>query len=280
MHGPYVRRIIPEPRDLDREVPVAKIFHEQTDEELTKKENWKGNVGAAQDEGNGNGNNGNQRRDLDEIKEVNANCILMANLQQASTSVPSVEQSGGIVEQHPATFEETRAYIDSLYNNLAIELRAQLFGKVSDQKDTTQGTSANAKFSKKLILGKPPSSSKSKLYFVTPFPNSKVIPKVAAAALAVPAAMVAAMMGLTVVAVVDMVATAVGVSGVSGGVFMEMWRCMASVGGGLDRSGDWKYFWVRRKISSEKLSCGGDRRLVAGSGGGGQRQRWPAVEGR
>ncbi|GKB70505.1 hypothetical protein Tco_0931917 [Tanacetum coccineum] len=74
--------------------------------------------------------------DLDEIAEVNANCILMANLQQASTSgtqtdkapvydsdgSPEVhdydncynneifniaEQSGGTVEQHPATVEET-----------------------------------------------------------------------------------------------------------------------------------------------------------------------------
>ncbi|GKE51741.1 hypothetical protein Tco_1486897, partial [Tanacetum coccineum] len=112
--------------------------------------------------------------DLDEIEEVNANCILMANLQQASTSgtqtdkfpiydsdgspevhnyencydneifnlftqeeqytellepipephqlqqndsnviseVSSVEQSGEIVDQHPATVEETRAYFE------------------------------------------------------------------------------------------------------------------------------------------------------------------------
>nr|GEY03407.1 hypothetical protein [Tanacetum cinerariifolium]GEY37964.1 hypothetical protein [Tanacetum cinerariifolium] len=65
-----------------------------------------GNVVAARAEGNGtsNSNNGNQIRcynckglakefdlmavawDLDDIKEVNANCILMANLKQASTS--------------------------------------------------------------------------------------------------------------------------------------------------------------------------------------------------
>ncbi|GJW24400.1 hypothetical protein Tco_0038211 [Tanacetum coccineum] len=38
--------------------------------------------------------------------------------------------------------------------------------------------SANTKFTKQTILGKPPSSSKSKLYSITPFPNSKVIPKV------------------------------------------------------------------------------------------------------
>nr|GEU76222.1 hypothetical protein [Tanacetum cinerariifolium] len=85
--------------------------------------------------------------DLDEIEEVNANCILMANLQQASTSgtqtdkapvydsdgsaendnnviseVSSVEQSRGTVEQHPENAEETRVLYDSLYNNLAIKV--------------------------------------------------------------------------------------------------------------------------------------------------------------
>ncbi|GJR68521.1 retrovirus-related pol polyprotein from transposon TNT 1-94 [Tanacetum coccineum] len=76
--------------------------------------------------------------DLDEIKEVNANCILMANLQSAEvhpsencynndifnmfTQEEHVEQSGGIVEQNPATTEETRALYDSLYNNISIEV--------------------------------------------------------------------------------------------------------------------------------------------------------------
>nr|GFB70937.1 hypothetical protein [Tanacetum cinerariifolium] len=85
--------------------------------------------------------------DLNEIGEVNANCILMANLQQASTSGThtdstlvydtdgsaeddndvisantSVEQGGETVEQHPANFEETRALYESLYQNLAIEV--------------------------------------------------------------------------------------------------------------------------------------------------------------
>nr|GFC27174.1 hypothetical protein [Tanacetum cinerariifolium] len=66
--------------------------------------------------------------DLDEIEEVNANCILMANLQQASTSeeqytellepipeqhqVTSVEQSGKTVEQHPVNSEETHELLD------------------------------------------------------------------------------------------------------------------------------------------------------------------------
>nr|GFB49937.1 hypothetical protein [Tanacetum cinerariifolium] len=79
--------------------------------------------------------------------EVNANCILMANLQQASTlgtqtdiapvydtdgsgendndiisEDTSVEQGGETVEQHPANFEETSALYESLYQNLAIEV--------------------------------------------------------------------------------------------------------------------------------------------------------------
>ncbi|GJU33164.1 hypothetical protein Tco_1176753 [Tanacetum coccineum] len=38
MHGPYVRRMVLEPGDPDRKVSAADTFHEQTDEELTKKE--------------------------------------------------------------------------------------------------------------------------------------------------------------------------------------------------------------------------------------------------
>ncbi|GJU50113.1 hypothetical protein Tco_1219668 [Tanacetum coccineum] len=50
------------------------------------------------------------------------------------------------------------------YKNLELEFQ------VSEQKDTTKGTSANTKFSNQ-------STSGTKLYFVTPFPNSKAIPK-------------------------------------------------------------------------------------------------------
>nr|GEZ13766.1 hypothetical protein [Tanacetum cinerariifolium] len=132
-----------------------------------------GNLVAAHAEGNAAGQNGNQIRcynyrgkeeagiqlqaeeydlmaaaaDLDKIKEVNANCILMANLQQASTSATqtdnapvydldgsaendnngisedtSVEQGGETVEQQPVNFEATRALYESLYQNLAIEV--------------------------------------------------------------------------------------------------------------------------------------------------------------
>nr|GEU69780.1 retrovirus-related Pol polyprotein from transposon TNT 1-94 [Tanacetum cinerariifolium] len=82
------------------------------------------------------------------------------------------------------TRTQTKSIIDSLQEKLHnkiyenAKLRAQLFDKVYEQKDNTQGMSANTKFTKQSILGKPPSSSKSKLNYVTPFPNSKVIPKV------------------------------------------------------------------------------------------------------
>nr|GEU53502.1 retrovirus-related Pol polyprotein from transposon TNT 1-94 [Tanacetum cinerariifolium] len=81
--------------------------------------------------------------DLDEIEEVNANYILMENLQQASTSVTqhdkalvydtdgsaendnhvtsvalSMVQSGGTVETSSAPNEETRAHQETVYRNL------------------------------------------------------------------------------------------------------------------------------------------------------------------
>nr|GEZ55849.1 hypothetical protein [Tanacetum cinerariifolium] len=38
INGPYVRRLIPEPGDANREVTVTETFHVQTDDELTDKE--------------------------------------------------------------------------------------------------------------------------------------------------------------------------------------------------------------------------------------------------
>ncbi|GJR17136.1 hypothetical protein Tco_0965663 [Tanacetum coccineum] len=38
LHGPYVRRMIIEPGDLDRDVLIAESFYELTNEKLTKKE--------------------------------------------------------------------------------------------------------------------------------------------------------------------------------------------------------------------------------------------------
>ncbi|GJW45189.1 retrovirus-related pol polyprotein from transposon TNT 1-94 [Tanacetum coccineum] len=82
------------------------------------------------------------------------------------------------------TRTQTKTIIDSLQTKLHdtiyenAKLRAQLFDKVFERKDTTKGTSVNTQFCKQSILGKPPSSSGSKLYFVTPFPKSKGLPKI------------------------------------------------------------------------------------------------------
>nr|GEZ67201.1 hypothetical protein [Tanacetum cinerariifolium] len=60
------------------------------------------------------------------------------------------------------TRTQTKTIIDSLQNKLHdtiyenAKLRAQLFDTVSDQKDTSRGTSANTKYAKQSILGKPP----------------------------------------------------------------------------------------------------------------------------
>nr|GEW82820.1 hypothetical protein [Tanacetum cinerariifolium] len=194
MHGLYVRRMIPEQGDPDREVSVNETFHEQTDEELIKKElkqvedddqaiqtillahleeicvainscetakeiwflvqqmmegqdrqmqmdggnsgnqfrqyagqnaenhNGNGNIVVARAEGNAIGNNVNQirgyncrgfaaARDLDEIEEVNENCILMTNLQQALTSSTQTDKalvydSDGSAEIHNIVKDE------------------------------------------------------------------------------------------------------------------------------------------------------------------------------
>nr|GFA39672.1 hypothetical protein [Tanacetum cinerariifolium] len=64
------------------------------------------------------------------------------------------------------TRTQAKTIIDSLQNKLHdtiyenAKLRAQLFDKVSDQKDTASGTSANTKFAKQSILGKPPKVGK------------------------------------------------------------------------------------------------------------------------
>ncbi|GKD83574.1 retrovirus-related pol polyprotein from transposon TNT 1-94, partial [Tanacetum coccineum] len=68
--------------------------------------------------------------------------------------------------------------LDPLSQKLENE-NVELEFQVSKQKDTVKGTSANTLFAKQSILGKLPSSSyKPKLYSVTPFPKSLVLPKV------------------------------------------------------------------------------------------------------
>nr|GEX88480.1 hypothetical protein [Tanacetum cinerariifolium] len=155
--------------------------------------NGNGNLREARAEGNVPRNNAN----LDEIEEVNANCILMANLQQASTS-------GTQTDKAPVYDSDRSAEVhncDNCYDNEIFNMFTQeeqhtkllkpipeplqvlqndnnVILEVSEQKDTTGETSANTKFAKQSILGKPPSSSRTKLYAVTPIPKSTVFPKV------------------------------------------------------------------------------------------------------
>ncbi|GJU23602.1 hypothetical protein Tco_1156944 [Tanacetum coccineum] len=138
-NGPYVRRMIHEPGDPNNKPPIAESTHKMTDDELTEKKvkQMEADDQAIQgssigdqkkmDAGNQNGlvvpwianQNANQNRngnviaarvegDIDEIEEMDQ---------------LSVEHNGGIVEQHPTTIEETRAYFESLYNNLVTEVK-------------------------------------------------------------------------------------------------------------------------------------------------------------
>nr|GFA07746.1 hypothetical protein [Tanacetum cinerariifolium] len=128
--------------------------------------------------------------DIDEIEEVNANCILMANLHCASLAKHKaleleierllkavVSQDIMIIVLNyakenahlKATYKnlldsisvsrtQTKTIIASLQNELQstiyknAKLRTQLFKKVSDQKDNTHDTSENTKFTKQPII--------------------------------------------------------------------------------------------------------------------------------
>nr|GEW12116.1 hypothetical protein [Tanacetum cinerariifolium] len=77
---------------LDKQIQLEKEIKELNNILVKTEGRYNGNLVAARAEENATGHNGNQIKcyncrgvaDLDEIEEVNANCILMANLQQAS----------------------------------------------------------------------------------------------------------------------------------------------------------------------------------------------------
>nr|GEW50487.1 hypothetical protein [Tanacetum cinerariifolium] len=91
---------------------------------LNRNPNRNGNLVAGRAEGNATGYNA----DLDEIEEVNANCILMANLQQASTSgtqtdkVPVYDLDGS-AEVHK--YED--CYDNEIFNMFTQEEQVQNF---------------------------------------------------------------------------------------------------------------------------------------------------------
>nr|GEX06406.1 integrase, catalytic region, zinc finger, CCHC-type, peptidase aspartic, catalytic [Tanacetum cinerariifolium] len=69
---------------------------------------------------------------------------------------------------------DTLNLLSQKLENGNVELEFQ----VSEQKDTTRGMSAGTKFAKQSILGKPPSSLKTKLYAVSQISKSTISPKV------------------------------------------------------------------------------------------------------
>nr|GEY95722.1 Gag-Pol polyprotein [Tanacetum cinerariifolium] len=78
-------------------------------------------------------------RDLDEIEEVNANCILMANLQQASTSVtqtdsaPVYDTDGSTETKDLHTTNYTQLYDFLKYNQKEVdELKAERIAMIQD----------------------------------------------------------------------------------------------------------------------------------------------------
>ncbi|GJT93895.1 hypothetical protein Tco_1082740 [Tanacetum coccineum] len=76
------------------------------------------------------------------------------------------------LESQVLCYAKENAHLKTTYKNLFDSI------KVSKTKGTTKGMRTNTWFTKQSILGKPPSSHKPKLYSVTPFPKSSVLPKV------------------------------------------------------------------------------------------------------
>ncbi|GKB23470.1 retrovirus-related pol polyprotein from transposon TNT 1-94, partial [Tanacetum coccineum] len=91
------------------------------------------NVVAARAEGNAIGNNFNQITcyNCKGLGHLARNCTVRPRKRDVAflqtqiadcSKVSNVEQSGRTVEQHPATAKETRAFYDSLYNNLSTKV--------------------------------------------------------------------------------------------------------------------------------------------------------------
>ncbi|GJZ25442.1 hypothetical protein Tco_0569695 [Tanacetum coccineum] len=111
---------------------ISSNLHNRLDSQNAN-QNGNGNVVSAHAKGNGNGNNRIHLQaeefdlmtvscDIDEIEEVNSNCILMANLQQASTSgtqtnKASVYDSDGSAELH----HYENCYDNAIFNMFTLE---------------------------------------------------------------------------------------------------------------------------------------------------------------
>ncbi|GKA98572.1 hypothetical protein Tco_0826509 [Tanacetum coccineum] len=160
-----------------------------------------GNVVIASAEGNDNGINDA----YEETERVKVNCTSEDTLQQASTSGTRsdnapVYDSDGSTEVP----KDKNCYDHDIFNMLTYEVQyTDLQTELDRTKEklenciikkekeyvvlwnnwflnerTHKRYETNTKFTKQFNLGNPPSSYKPKLYFVTPFPKSSVLPKV------------------------------------------------------------------------------------------------------
>ncbi|GJT84752.1 glycine-rich RNA-binding protein 4, mitochondrial [Tanacetum coccineum] len=116
----------------------------------------------------------------EETERVKVNCTSEDTLQQASTSGTQsdnapVYDSDGSTEGKSSDTQCASNTLDPVSQKLEDE-NVSLEFQVSKPKGTTKGMRTNTMFTKKSILGKPPSSSyRLKLYSVTPFPKSSVL---------------------------------------------------------------------------------------------------------
>nr|GEV43257.1 hypothetical protein [Tanacetum cinerariifolium] len=146
------------------------------------------NVVTTRAEANGNGINGNQIRcyNCQGVDHYASNCTLKPRKRDAAYLQKQIVQNFEIQFLKEAAkfvrdFKSLAKEADeSLVKHKALELEIErlLRAVVSERKDTTKGTSVNTQFCKQLVLGKPPSSSRSKLYYVTSFLKSKGLPKI------------------------------------------------------------------------------------------------------
>ncbi|GJU93660.1 retrovirus-related pol polyprotein from transposon TNT 1-94 [Tanacetum coccineum] len=112
------------------------------------------------------------------MKQLNKEIILAnyAKINQFSGEATKfVRYFKSLAKEADESLAKHKALEFEIERLLRAVLKAQLFDKVSEQKNTTKGTKVNTQFLKQSILGKPSSSySQPKLYSVTPFPKSMV----------------------------------------------------------------------------------------------------------
>ncbi|GJX33745.1 hypothetical protein Tco_0245302 [Tanacetum coccineum] len=112
----------------------------------------------------------------DKISYDKAYNDMQQKIKRLQAKLGDLKDENVSLESQVLNYAKENAHLKTTYKNLFDSIK--LFDKVSEEK-VTQKYETNTLFTKQSILGKPPSSSyKPKLYSVTPFPKSLVLPKV------------------------------------------------------------------------------------------------------